>query len=174
MTAAYRRRRALELRLQGVPQNEIARELGVTQSMVSKYTSAHITRKQSYAAQRAVRVQKPCRACGETLPMAAFHRDASQLDGRAGWCKACRCLASRERHHTLAAASTATRGYARVVLADPCVYCGGPADTLDHIEPLSAGGDHDWTNLAGACRPCNSRKERRPLLTFLLTGKVLP
>lgn len=41
-----------------------------------------------------------------------------------------------------------------------CVYCGR-ADvrlTQDHLIPLSQGGAHDPTNVAPACRNCNSRK----------------
>lgn len=30
------------------------------------------------------------------------------------------------------------------------------------------GGTNDWDNLAGACRPCNSRKRDKPLLNFML------
>lgn len=55
-----------------------------------------------------------------------------------------------------------------VLLNDPCVYCGGEADTIDHIEPISAGGSGEWDNLAAACRKCNSTKNDRPLLIHLL------
>lgn len=59
--------------------------------------------------------------------------------------------------------------FALVVAADPCAYCGGAADTLDHIVPVCAGGEHDWTNLTAACHSCNSRKQRRELLPALLS-----
>ncbi len=39
-----------------------------------------------------------------------------------------------------------------------CRYCGGVADTVDHIVPRTAGGTEAPTNLAAACRKCNSRK----------------
>ena len=39
-----------------------------------------------------------------------------------------------------------------------CVYCGGQADTVDHIQPRSRGGRHEWTNVASACARCNHRK----------------
>lgn len=43
-----------------------------------------------------------------------------------------------------------------------CVYCGHTKYlTLDHILPLSRGGDNDERNLAIACRPCNSKKKDR-------------
>jgi 5-methylcytosine-specific restriction endonuclease McrA len=41
-----------------------------------------------------------------------------------------------------------------------CVYCGdtaGPFE-LDHVHPVSRGGDDRLENLACACRPCNRSK----------------
>jgi 5-methylcytosine-specific restriction endonuclease McrA len=42
-----------------------------------------------------------------------------------------------------------------------CQYCGGPAESLDHITPRSRGGDHTWENVVACCRPCNVRKGDR-------------
>lgn len=40
-----------------------------------------------------------------------------------------------------------------------CLYCGSKKDlTVDHVIPKSQGGKTSWTNLATACRSCNSRK----------------
>ena len=39
-----------------------------------------------------------------------------------------------------------------------CTYCGGCADTVDHILPRSRGGGDTWFNLVAACRPCNGLK----------------
>jgi 5-methylcytosine-specific restriction endonuclease McrA len=61
-----------------------------------------------------------------------------------------------------------TEAYIEILSADVCAYCGGPADTLDHIDALAAGGDHVWGNLAAACRVCNSMKHTASLLTLLL------
>lgn len=45
-----------------------------------------------------------------------------------------------------------------------CVYCGSTEDlTLDHIIPLSRGGNNDASNLATACRSCNSSKGAKTL-----------
>lgn len=54
------------------------------------------------------------------------------------------------------------------LLYDPCSYCGEGADTFDHIVPTADGGEHHWTNLAPACRSCNSQKNTRSLLHFML------
>ncbi|MCB9381195.1 MAG: HNH endonuclease [Acidimicrobiaceae bacterium] len=42
-----------------------------------------------------------------------------------------------------------------------CQYCGGYADSIDHVVPRSRGGQHTWENVAAACRPCNHRKRDR-------------
>lgn len=39
-----------------------------------------------------------------------------------------------------------------------CIDCGNPADTVDHIIPISKGGPHAGWNLAPMCRHCNERK----------------
>ena len=52
--------------------------------------------------------------------------------------------------------------------ADPCVYCGQPSNTRDHILPLSRGGVPNWTNWAPACRTCNGNRSNRPLLVWLI------
>lgn len=55
---------------------------------------------------------------------------------------------------------------ARVLLRDrrACAYCGGRADTVDHVIPRSRGGLDSWDNLVAACGPCNFDKaDRTPL-----------
>ncbi|MBO0608357.1 HNH endonuclease [Myceligenerans salitolerans] len=42
-----------------------------------------------------------------------------------------------------------------------CAYCGGPADTVDHVVPRSRGGPSTWLNLVAACYECNSFKADR-------------
>ena len=39
-----------------------------------------------------------------------------------------------------------------------CQYCAGPANTIDHVTPISRSGKWVWTNLVAACSRCNSRK----------------
>jgi hypothetical protein len=57
--------------------------------------------------------------------------------------------------------------YAEILRRDPCAYCGGQMQVLDHIEPLSGVGPHAWDNLTPACGSCNARKSAKPLLGFL-------
>ncbi len=52
-----------------------------------------------------------------------------------------------------------------------CHYCGKQLTrftaTLDHLKPISAGGDNSFENLLTACLSCNSRKNRRAVSDFL-------
>jgi hypothetical protein len=52
-----------------------------------------------------------------------------------------------------------------------CTYCGKQLTrftaTLDHVTPVSEGGDNGSENLKTACLQCNSRKTARPLGDFL-------
>lgn len=44
-----------------------------------------------------------------------------------------------------------------------CQYCGGAADSIDHVMPRSRGGLHVWENVAAACRRCNlDKRDRTP------------
>jgi 5-methylcytosine-specific restriction endonuclease McrA len=42
-----------------------------------------------------------------------------------------------------------------------CQYCGGRAESIDHVVPRSRGGEHKWDNVVAACRQCNTRKMNR-------------
>jgi len=44
-----------------------------------------------------------------------------------------------------------------------CAYCGGRADTIDHVQPRSRGGAHSWENCVACCGRCNTRKADRLL-----------
>ncbi len=42
-----------------------------------------------------------------------------------------------------------------------CCYCGGPAKTVDHVQPVSKGGKNTFMNCVSSCQPCNSKKSDR-------------
>lgn len=44
-----------------------------------------------------------------------------------------------------------------------CQYCGGRAESIDHVQPRSRGGEHTWENVVAACRRCNTSKRDRLL-----------
>lgn len=49
-----------------------------------------------------------------------------------------------------------------------CAYCGGPAESVDHVIPLAKGGSHWPANLRPACKRCNSAKRDLPVDEFLM------
>lgn len=55
-----------------------------------------------------------------------------------------------------------------------CQYCGGPAESLDHVIPRAKGGAHTWENVVAACRPCNVRKRDRLLHETAMTLRSTP
>lgn len=44
------------------------------------------------------------------------------------------------------------------IFGSKCWMCGQPADSVDHVKPIAAGGQHILANLRPACLSCNSRK----------------
>jgi 5-methylcytosine-specific restriction endonuclease McrA len=42
-----------------------------------------------------------------------------------------------------------------------CGYCGGTANTIDHVMPRSRGGQDSWENLVACCLHCNNKKGDR-------------
>lgn len=49
-----------------------------------------------------------------------------------------------------------------------CTYCGERKKlVMDHIDPLSRGGEHDISNVTPACKHCNSSKLASSLLLWL-------
>jgi 5-methylcytosine-specific restriction endonuclease McrA len=61
--------------------------------------------------------------------------------------------------------------YRKLLAEGPCVYCGAPADHIDHVRPLHRGGWEHESNLVPACGRCNSSKGHR-LLTEWNTKRV--
>ncbi len=59
---------------------------------------------------------------------------------------------------------------------DPCKYCGNPAKEIDHIQPLSKGGEHKFENMQLICERCNRTKhdmteeEFLPLIAQILSS----
>lgn len=137
---------------------------------------------------------KPCRGCGEHLPLDAFYKDSRNADGRRGRCIACVTAEGRARYkrekeedpeaHRQRWATWARKhrerkgwrygGFAYVLAEDPCAYCGAVGGTIDHIQPVSRGGANSETNFTGACSSCNSAKGNLSLLGFLLRRELLP
>lgn len=50
-----------------------------------------------------------------------------------------------------------------------CAYCGekNPLE-MDHVIPITRGGEHSIDNIVPACRACNGGKNNKPLLVWML------
>lgn len=47
-----------------------------------------------------------------------------------------------------------------------CTYCGNPGGEVDHIIPLSKGGNHSIGNLTSSCMQCNRSKGSKLLIEW--------
>lgn len=54
----------------------------------------------------------------------------------------------------------------------PCAMCGGPADTIDHIVPLSFGGSNVPDNLQPACRSCNNKRQSKAVIRAMFNTQL--
>ena len=53
-----------------------------------------------------------------------------------------------------------------------CVYCGAPAQEIDHVVPRRSGGTDSTYNLVASCKACNQKKSNKTLKEFgKLVGK---
>ena len=56
-----------------------------------------------------------------------------------------------------------------------CRHCGKQltrfSATLDHVQPVSQGGNNSYSNLATACLQCNSQRGAQPIMDFLTRRK---
>lgn len=81
------------------------------------------------------------------------------------------CAQQRQRAYEASRPTAPERGYTSeyrrnraIVLGRDdytCRYCGKPAVVVDHVIPLSAGGDSSLANLVAACTSCNRRRQVR-------------
>ena len=58
-----------------------------------------------------------------------------------------------------------------------CHHCGKQltrfSATLDHLQPVSLGGDNSYANLITACLQCNSQRGAQPLMDYLTRKRNL-
>lgn len=94
------------------------------------------------------------------------------------WAMNCRLVQQRRRARLLNAdVGDVTADAVRGLFADYaglCAYCLGPADAIDHVEPLKRGGLHAMANLVPACSTCNERKSAIPLIVWLARRNINP
>lgn len=123
-------------------------------------------------------MKKVCRSCGRAKEESAFL--AGKAQRVSSTCSTCR-RKSRAQHiksyyrnlppdkrHELShkrrarEAGVGHETYSRSeILArwgHLCCYCDAPAEHLDHVQPISKGGDDKAANIVPACAPCNLSK----------------
>ena len=85
----------------------------------------------------------------------------------------CRVRRARARGIAVVDDGTLTGSVLRRLFGDAlqCPYCDEPMESrgksLDHLVPLSKGGEHSILNVVVCCRRCNSRKHARTALEFV-------
>ena len=47
-----------------------------------------------------------------------------------------------------------------------CAYCGQPGNQIDHVIPISKGGEDHETNMVVACATCNASKKNQDAQKF--------
>lgn len=62
--------------------------------------------------------------------------------------------------------------YMKLIINDPCFYCGAEAEHIDHVIPIAKGGKTVWHNLVPACASCNFSKGAKDLDEFLAQTKI--
>lgn len=124
---------------------------------------------------------KMCPGCNYILKRSDFPQQNGRPCSRCKPCTSAQASAWARKHPEVVARrnnerrirtkvynQTAHDEWVLTLRADRCVYCGGPGNEIDHIEPLARGGSPEWDNLTLACAPCNRSKKAQRLLTFLL------
>lgn len=137
---------------------------------------------------------KVCRACGRAKSAESFL--AGKAKRVSSQCSTCRRKAAAKhrrnyyaslppdkRHEVTHARRAREYGVAHVpysrtaILArwrHMCAYCNGVATHLDHVHPLSKGGEDVEANIVPACAPCNLSKGAKTLAEWSETFTVDP
>lgn len=86
---------------------------------------------------------KTCSLCGQEKMAIDFTKNALGTYGRTNWCKACHAKRKRIQYSK-----------------NKCHYCRKKFNklTMDHVIPLSKGGEHSASNIVPACLSCNLKK----------------
>jgi 5-methylcytosine-specific restriction endonuclease McrA len=95
---------------------------------------------------------KPCIVCG------AAYRPISPYD------RGCSIHKRASRSPSTRAQDRQYARNRRIMLKDnpPCVWCGQPATTVDHLIAVANGGSNDLENLVACCRHCNLSRKDNP------------
>lgn len=129
-----------------------------------------------YAERRRPVLLRRCPVCAEDIPPAArLSKKYCSPDCRARRDRSpdvvFRYVNARRARLAGATARPLPKRVIRRLRAAACTYCGAPGGTVDHVVPLSRGGQHAEGNLVPACRSCNSSKADKLLIEWLIVCK---
>lgn len=120
-------------------------------------------------------LQSHCKLCSNRSRLASYHanRDSEREKFRAHYAANRAQYYARNDKRRALRQSAAHEPYDRTAIFaaydNECVYCGAPAEHLDHVVPLSKGGADAAHNLLPACPPCNLSKSDKSLAEWALT-----
>lgn len=135
----------------------------------AKWCSWSCRNKVTYAAQHP-RTERSCATCGRTFKDkrsdARYCSKLCRMNSRP-----VRAAAKRRRVRRLGNGGSHTDDEwlkKCELFAWRCAYCGERRPlTEDHKTPITRGGSDDISNILPACRPCNSKKQKRTTEEFL-------
>jgi hypothetical protein len=118
-------------------------------------------------ARKAAERVKPCVRCGDEFDTRRLYL---RKDPDTILCVSCNKKAAslarnrirdfKDRMFTAIAYDDQSAATLLAILDEPCTYCGSTeAITIEHRMPLIRGGTNELSNLAAACKSCNSRKQ---------------
>lgn len=143
--------------------------------------------KKAYYVPRSALVETPCKVCDRVF------EQATRQGGKSAFCsEECRSLERRRVKGITRRREKALKRRVTAESVDPvavfnrdkwkCQLCGvltlkrlrgkhePRSPELDHIIPLSQGGEHSYINTQCACRACNGRKGAQPLGQLRMFG----
>lgn len=111
---------------------------------------------------------KRCPRCLQSRPRSDFSTNPSRPDGLKDYCRPCNASRSAERDARIRGAWVEYVDRATLWARDEgvCYLCGTLADPgrwdLEHIQPISHGGEHSYANAAVSHPACNYVKGGTP------------
>jgi hypothetical protein len=163
---------------------------GVTGSCRQCLNAAHAARRRKQGIAERPRFDDPegfktCRRCRVVKPISEFGKERRNSDGLRSWCDVCQRARTLEWHRANPTTifrlkalrrsaeergSISDRDWLRLLRwwDHSCAYCGAtpPHLHIDHVIPISRGGQHSLGNVLPACRTCNSSRSDRLLVEW--------
>ena len=124
-----------------------------------------------------------CRGCHEYLPSQEIKSGVCKVHAAT---ESRQRYASNERHRAERRQHSHTRKrnvepipckgqeFLMEIFDEKCAYCSDPANTWDHIIPISKGGRTTPGNIVPACIHCNSSKNNQDIFDWMKKKSITP